>query len=119
MCLLAEVPLAGVLLHEVLLVAEEKVSTVSELLEKREKIPLELEILGEEKALLFFGALLLIWYSWYLFSLAEWTGGHRQLYFWSLPIYQCADTTVRSFVSASLTRYKSRISTSEELKTLP
>ena len=52
MCLLAEVPLAGVLLHEVLLVAEEKVSTVSELLEKREKIPLELEIVGEEKALL-------------------------------------------------------------------
>ena len=119
MCLLAEAPLAGVLLREVLLVAEEKVSVVSELLEKREKIPLGLEILGEEKALLFFGALLVICYSWYLFSLAGWTGGHRQSYFWSLPIYQCVDTTIRSFMSASLARYKNRIGTSEELKTLP
>jgi len=58
MCLLAEV-----LLREVLLVAEEKVAVVFELLEKKEMIQLGLEILGEEKALLFFGALLAIQYS--------------------------------------------------------
>jgi hypothetical protein len=81
MCPLAEVPLAGVLLRGVLLVAEEKVSAVSELLEKKEKIPPGLEILGEEKALLFFGALLVIWYSWHLFSSVDWTGGHRHLCF--------------------------------------
>jgi len=68
MCLPAEVPLARVLLRGVLLVAEEKVSTVSELLEKKEKIPPGLEILGEGKALLFFDALLVIWYSWHLSS---------------------------------------------------
>ena len=68
MCPLAKVPLAGVLLRGVLLVAEEKVSAVSELLEKKEKIPPRLEILGEEKALLFFDALLVIWYSWHLSS---------------------------------------------------
>jgi hypothetical protein len=95
MCLLAEIPLAGVLLREVLLVAEEKVSAVSELLEKREKIPLGLEILGEEKALLFFDASLVIWYCWHLFFSVDWTGGHRQLYFWSLPMYRCADTTMK------------------------
>jgi len=60
MCLLAEVPLARVLLREVLLVVEEKVSVVFELLEKKEMILLGLEILGEEKVLLFFGALLAI-----------------------------------------------------------
>jgi len=60
MCLLAEVHLAGVLLREVLLVTEEKVSAVFELLEKNEMNLLGLEILGEEKALLFFGALLAI-----------------------------------------------------------
>jgi len=60
MCLLAEVPLAGVLLREVLLVVDEKVSAVFELLEKKEIILLGLEILGEEKALLFFGTLLAI-----------------------------------------------------------
>jgi len=96
MCLLAEVALAGVLLREVLLVAEEEmVLVVSGLLEKREKIPPGLEILGEEKALLFFGALLVIWYSWHLFSSADWTGGHRYLCFWSLPMHRCADTTMK------------------------
>jgi len=89
MCLLA-----GVLLRGALLVAEEKVSAVSELLEKKEKIPPRLEILGEEKALLFFGALLVIWYSWHLFSLADWTRGHQHLCFWSLPMCQCAGTTM-------------------------
>jgi hypothetical protein len=94
--LLAEVPLAGALPLGVLLVAEEEmVSAVSGLLEKKGMILLESETLGEEKALLFSDALLVIWYSWTLFSLVDWTGGHRQSYFWSLPMYRCADTTVR------------------------
>jgi len=71
MYLLAEVPLAGVLLHKVLLVAEEKVSAVSKLLEKKGMILLGSEILGEEEALLFSGALLVIWYSWILSSLVD------------------------------------------------
>jgi hypothetical protein len=70
--LLAEVLLAGALPLEVLLVAEEeKEFAVSGLLEKKGMILLGLEILGEEKALLFFGALLVIWYSWHLFSSAD------------------------------------------------
>jgi len=86
MCLLAKVPLARVLLREVLLVAELKVSVVSELLEKKEKIPPGSVILEEEKALLFSGALLGFWYSWSFSSLVGWTGGHRQSYLWSLPM---------------------------------
>jgi len=78
MCLLAEVPLAGVLLRKILLVAEEKVSVVFELLEKKGMILLGSEILGEEEALLFSRALLVIWYSWSLSSSVDWTGGHRQ-----------------------------------------
>ena len=70
--LLAEVLLVGTLPLEVLLVAEEeKEFAVSGLLEKKGMILLGLEILGEEKVLLFFGALLVIWYSWHLFSLAD------------------------------------------------
>jgi len=101
MCLPAEVLLAGVLLVGalplgVLLVAEkEVVPAVSGFLEKREKILPELEILGEEKALLLFGALLVLWYSWHLFFSADWTGGHRHLCFWSLPMHRCAGTTRR------------------------
>jgi hypothetical protein len=80
--LLAEVLLVGVLLFGFLLVAkEETVLVVSRLLEEKGMIILELEILGEEKALLFSGALLEIWYSWNLFSSVDWTGGHRQSYF--------------------------------------
>jgi len=76
MYLLAEVPLAGVLLREVLLVAEEeKGFAVSGLLEKKGMILLGLEILVEEKALLCFGALLVIWCSWNLSSSVDWTGG--------------------------------------------
>jgi len=69
MYLLAEVPLAGallieVLLREALLVDEEEmVLVVSGLLEKKGRIPLGLEILGEEKVLLSSGALPVIWYS--------------------------------------------------------
>jgi len=65
MCLLAKVPLAGVLLREVLLVAEkEMVLVVSGLLEKKEKIPLESETLVEGEILLFSGASPGFWYSW-------------------------------------------------------
>jgi len=96
MFLLAEFLLAGVLLFGVLLAAEEEtVLVVSELLEKREMIPPESVTLEEEEALLFSGVSLVIWYSWNLFSLVGWTGGHQQSYFWSLPICQCADTTMK------------------------
>jgi len=58
MCLLAEAPLARVLLCGVLLVAEEEmVLFVSGLLEKREKIPPGSVTLEEEKVLRFSGAL--------------------------------------------------------------
>jgi len=60
-CLLAEVPLVGVLLCEFLPAAEEvMVLVASGLLGRKEKIPLELETLGEEKVLLSFGALLVL-----------------------------------------------------------
>jgi len=74
--LLAEVLLAGVLLFGFLLVVEEEtVLVVSGLLEEKGMILLESEILGEEKELLFSRALLVIWYSWNLFSSVDWTGG--------------------------------------------
>jgi len=101
MCLLAEVLLAGalpvgVLPLGLLLVAEkEMVLAVSVFLEKREKILPELEIPGEEEALLLFGALFVLWYSWHLFSLADWTGGHRHLCFWSLPMCRFTDTMIK------------------------
>jgi len=86
MCLLAEVPLAGVLLRNVLLVAEEKVSAVSGLLEKKERIPPGSLTVEEERVLLFSGALPGFWYSWSFSSLVGWTGGHRQSHLWSLPM---------------------------------
>jgi len=97
MFLLAEVPLVGVLSLGVPLVAEEEmVPAVSGLLEKKGMILLGSETLGEKEASLFSGASLVIWYSWNLFSSVDRTGGHRQSYFWSLPMYRCADTTTRS-----------------------
>jgi len=96
MCLLAEVLLAGALLVrvlplEVFLAAEgEMVLAVSVFLEKMEKILPELEKM-EEEALPFSDALFVLWYSWHLFSSADWTGGHRHLCFWSLPMRRCAD----------------------------
>ena len=79
MFLLARVLLAGVLLFGVLLVTEEEIMlVVSELLEKRGMIPPESVTLEEEEALLFSSASLVFWYSWNLFSLVGWTGGHRQ-----------------------------------------
>ena len=72
---LAEVLLVGLLLFGFLLVVEgETVLVVSGLLEEKGTILLGLEILREEKALLFSGALRVIWYSWNLFSLVDWTG---------------------------------------------
>ena len=82
MCLSAEVLLARVLPIGMLLATEgEMVLVVSELLEKREKIPPESAILGEEKVLPSSGALLVLWYSWHLFSSVDWAGGHRHLCF--------------------------------------
>ena len=68
--------LAGVLLRGLLLAAEEgMVLVASGLLERKEKIPLGLETLGEEKVLLSSGALLVIWCSWNLSFSLDWTGG--------------------------------------------
>jgi len=81
MCLLAEallveVLLVGVLPLVVLLAVEgEMVLAVSVFLEKKERIPPELEIPEEEGELLLSGALFVLWYSWHLFSSAGWTGG--------------------------------------------
>jgi len=56
----------------VLLAAEgEMVLVAFGLLGKKERIPLELVIPEEEKTLLLFGALLVLWYSWHLFSSAD------------------------------------------------
>jgi len=61
--LLAGVLLVGILPLGVLFVTEkEMVSVVSGLLEKREKILLGSEMLGEEMALLISGASLVVWY---------------------------------------------------------
>jgi len=49
MYLLAEVPLVGILLCELLPVAEEMVLVASRLLERKEKIPLESETLGRRR----------------------------------------------------------------------
>jgi len=98
MCLLAEVLLAGVLLVGVLplgvlpVAEKEVVPAVSRFLEKREKIPPGSVILGEEKVLLSSGALLVIWCFWNLSFSLDWTGGHRHLCFWSLPMHQYAVT---------------------------
>jgi len=101
MCLLAEVLPAGVLLVRVLplvvLLAAEKgmVPAASVFLERREKILPGLEIPGEEKALLLFGILLVLWYSWCPSFSAGWTGGHRHLCFWSLPMCRFAGTMIK------------------------
>jgi len=91
-----EVLLAKVLLAGALLVVEgEMVLAVSGPLENKGMILLGSETLEEEEALLFSGASLVIWYSWNLFSLVDWTGGHRQSYFWSLSMCRYADTTIK------------------------
>ena len=116
MYLLAEALLAGillgeVLLFEVLLAAEgEMVLAVSALLEKKERIPPELEIPEEVGALLLSGALFVLWYSWHLFSFADWTGGHRYFCFWSLPMRWYADIEGK-IPKYKCNRYKSETST--------
>jgi len=84
MCLLAKVPLVGVLLFGVLLVAE------------KERIPPGSVTLEKGKVLLFSGASPRFWYSWSLSSLVGWTGGHQQSHLWFLPMCQFADTVMRS-----------------------
>jgi len=97
MYLLAEALLAGVLLggvlpFEVHLAAEGvMVLAVSVFLEKKERIPQGLEIPEEEGAFLLSSALFVLWYSWRLFSSADWTGGHRHLCLWFLPMRRYAD----------------------------
>ena len=63
--------LAGVLLRGLLVAEEEMVLVASRLLERKEKIPLGLETLGEEKVLLSSGASLVIWCSWNLSFLLD------------------------------------------------
>jgi len=114
MCLLAEVPLVGallvgVLLFVVLLVVEgEMILAESVFLEKKERIPPELEIPEEEGELPLSGALFVLWYSWHLFSSAGWTGGHWHLCFWSLPMHWYADTE-RKIREYKRNRYKNEI----------
>jgi len=114
MSLLAEVLLVGALLVGVLplvvlLVVEgEMVLAVSVFLEKKERIPPELEIPEEEGELLLSGALFVLWYSWHLFSSAGWTGGHRHLCFWSLPMHWYADTE-KEICECKYNRHKSEI----------
>jgi len=86
--LLIEVLLVGVLSLAVLLAVEgEMVLAESPFLGEKEKIPLEWEILEEEEEELpLSGTLCVPWYSWHLFSSAGWTGGHRHLCFWFLPM---------------------------------
>ena len=89
MCLLARVLLVEVLLAEVLplaalLAVEEMVLAESLFLGEKERIPPEWEIPEEEEEeeeLPLSGAWFVPWYSWYLFSSAGWTGGHRHLGF--------------------------------------
>jgi len=115
MCLLAEILLVGALLVGVLplvvllAVEGEMVLTVSVFLEKKERIPPELEVPEGEKELLLSGALFVLWYSWHLFSSVGWTGGHRHLCFWSLPMRWCADTE-RKIRECKCNRHKSDIS---------
>jgi len=120
MCLPAEVLLVGALLVGVLplgvlLVAEkEVVLVVSGFLEEREKIPPGSVILGEEKVLLSSGALLAIWCSWNLSSSLDWTGGHRHLCFWFLPMHRYAVTT-REICEYKCNRCRSGISMNERV----
>jgi len=114
MCLLAEAPLVGALLFGVLpfvvlLVVEgEMILAESVFQEKKERIPQELEIPEEEGELPLSGALFVLWYSWHLFSSAGWTGGHRHLCSWSLPMRWYADTK-RKIREYKCNRYKNEI----------
>jgi len=97
MCLLADVLLVEALLVGflplvVLLALKGEMTLVAAgLLEEKGKIPPGLEIPREEEALLLFGALLVPWCSGHLSSSAGWSGGHRHLCFWPLPMRRSAD----------------------------
>jgi len=81
-----------------LAVEVEMVLAESGLLEKKGTTLHESVTLGEEKKVaLFSGVLPVTWCSWGLFSSLGWTRGHRHLswYFWSLLIFQIADTTTK------------------------
>jgi len=100
MCLLVEVLLVVLpvefLLPVVLLALEgEMVLAESLHLEEKGKIPPEWEI-PEEEELPLSGALFLPWYSWHPFSSAGWTGGHRHLGSWFLPMHWFAITTKKN-----------------------
>ena len=97
MLLLGVLP-AGVRLLLVFLAVEgEMVLAESLRLEEKEKIPPEWKIPEEEEEELpLSGALFLPWYSWHPSSLAGWTGGHRRLGSWFLPMHWFAVTTKRN-----------------------
>ena len=78
-----------------LAVGEEMVLAKSVFLEEKEKIPPELEIPEEKGEWPLSGALFVLWYSWHLFSSTGWTGGHRHLCFWSLPMRRYAASGIR------------------------
>jgi len=97
MYLLFEVLPAGVLPSVVLpALVGEMVLAVSGLLEKKGKTPPELEIPEEEGELPLFDVSFRPWYSWRLSSLAGWTGGHRHLGVWLLPMHWFAAMTRKS-----------------------
>jgi len=108
MCLLAEAPLVGALLIGVLpfvvllAVKGEMVLAESVFLEKKERIPPELEIPEEEGELLLSGALFVPWYSWHLFFSTGWTGGIGTFAFGPC---RCAGMLIQKgrFVSTSAT----------------
>ena len=90
------------------------VLAVAGLLEKKEKTPPELEIPEEEGELPLSGALFVPWYSWHLFSSAGWTGGHRHLCFWFLPMHWFA-VTERRICEYQCSRCKSEVGMNEEV----
>jgi len=118
-CLLAEVLLVEVLPPVVLLALVGKVVLVaSGLLEKKGKTPPGLEIPEEEGELLLSGALPVLWYLWYSFSFAGWTGEHRYLCFWSLPMRWFADAEKKT-CEYQCSRCKRKIGINEKVWQLP
>jgi len=113
MCLLAGVLLLGVFLAGVrlllvlLAVEGEMVLAESLCLEEKEKIPPEWEIPEEEEESPLFGALFVPWHSWHPFSFAGWTGGHRRLDSWFLPMHWFA-ATEKEFVNTNVADIKVR-----------
>ena len=119
MCLLAEVLLVEVLPPVVLLaLVGEMVLVASGLLEKKGKTPPELEMPEEEGELLLSGALPVLWYLWHPFSFAGWTGGHRHLCFWSLPMRWFADAEKKT-CEYQCSRCKRKIGINEKVWQLP